>query len=350
MKEIHPASEPRKYQAVCAIFKTNAIGFLVIPLPFDPCEIEIQGASTMFVRVLDTSKHALPGLNQILKKEVLENEAWFLEAYQGNSSSQPPESKASIPSPGAVAVPSTALGVPPTPASAPVVRPTPAAPRRALVIGNAAYADSPLRNSIHDATDIADALRRLRFEVTLQRDADKPTLEKAVDLFTQGVPHGSVGLFFFSGHGVQVEGVNYLVPLGARFSAASDVKYYAVAADWILARMDESGMDVKLLILDACRNNPLGRSWTRALSRGLAVMETPKGSLIAYATSPGKTADDGRGRNSPFTMHLLREVLVPGRPIELVFKAVRVGVQQETGGQQVPWEASSLSGEFIFVQ
>jgi uncharacterized caspase-like protein len=92
-----------------------------------------------------------------------------------------------------------------------------------------------------------------------------------------------------------IDGVNYLVPIGARFSAASDVKHRAVAADWVLARMDESGMDVKLLFLDACRANPFGRSWTRAVSQGLAVMETPKGTLIAYATSPGKTASDGDG-------------------------------------------------------
>jgi uncharacterized caspase-like protein len=175
-------------------------------------------------------------------------------------------------------------------------------------------------------------------------------MEQAIDVFTQGVPRGSIGLFFFSGHGVQAEGVNYLVPIGARFSAASDVKYRAVAADWVLARMDESGMDVKLLILDACRNNPLGRSWTRTFSRGLAVMETPKGSLIAYATSPGKTASDGTGRNSPFTARLLRELLVPGRPIELVFKAVRAGVGQDTNGQQIPWESSSLIGDVVFVR
>jgi len=132
------------------------------------------------------------------------------------------------------------------------------------------------------------------------------------------------------------------------FRSASDVKYHAVAVDWVLARMDESGMDVKLLILDACRNNPLGRSLARTVTRGLAVMETPKGALIAYATSPGKTANDGAGRNSPFTARLLQELLVPGQPIELVFKAVRVGVQQETNGHQVPWEASSLIGEFVF--
>jgi hypothetical protein len=240
--------------------------------------------------------------------------------------------------------PSGAPTSPASPSAAASLTPSPH--RRALLIGNAAYPDSPLSNPVHDATDLAPLLRRLGFEVTLHRDADKPTMEQAIDRFTQGVPRGSAGLFFFAGHGVQIEGVNYLLPLGARFKAASDVKYQAVAADWVLARMEESGMDVKLLLLDACRNNPLGRHWTRALSRGLAVMETPQGALLAYATSPGKTASDGAGRNSPFTSQLLRELAIPGRDIEVALKAVRAGVQQSTKGEQIPWVASSMTGDF----
>ncbi len=108
-------------------------------------------------------------------------------------------------------------------------------------------------------------------------------------------------------------------------------------------------MEVKLLILDACRNNPFGRSWSKALDRGLAVMDAPQGSLVAYATSPKKTAADGMGHNSPYTARLLREIPIPGRPIELVFKAVRVGMQQEAHGEQIPWEASSLTGDFYFL-
>jgi hypothetical protein len=138
--------------------------------------------------------------------------------------------------------------------------------------------------------------------------------------------------------------------IGARLSEASDLKYRAVAANWILGRMDDTGMEVKIVILDACRNNPFGRSWTRALDRGLAVMDAPKGALIAYSTSPKKTALDGTGRNSPYTARPLQEVPIPGRPIELVFKAVRLGVQQETQGAQTPWEASSLTGEFYFAR
>jgi uncharacterized caspase-like protein len=147
-----------------------------------------------------------------------------------------------------------------------------------------------------------------------------------------------------------MDGLNYLIPVGASFTMASDVKYRAVSADWILARMDESGMGVKILILDACRNNPFGRSWTRSLQRGLVSMPVTEGTLIAYATSPGKTAADGAGRNSPFTASLLRELPQPQRPIELMFKAVRARVQDETGKQQTPWEASSLRGDFSFAQ
>jgi hypothetical protein len=226
--------------------------------------------------------------------------------------------------------------------------PIAAQPRRALLIGNAAYATGPLRNPVNDATDMATMLRRLGFDVTLVRDADKPTLERAIGDFTRGVSPGSVGLFYFSGHGAQIDGLNYLLPVGAEFTQPTDVKYHAVAADWILGRMDDTGMEVKLLILDACRNNPFGRSWSKALDRGLAVMDAPKGSLIAYATSPKKTAADGVGDHSPYTARLLREISIPGRPIELVFKAVRLGVQQETQGEQTPWEASSLTGDFYF--
>ena len=246
-------------------------------------------------------------------------------------SSPPASAPAAKPPKAGQAVPLGA-GPPPGVAASPSGTPN----RRALVIGNAAYSNSPLANPVNDATDLATLLRRLGFEVMLYPNADKPTMEKAVDVFTRGVSPGSAGLFFYAGHGVQIDGVNYLVPIGAQFTAASDVKYHAVAAEWVLARMDESGMNVKLLLLDACRNNPLGRSFTRALSRGLGVMETPQGALIAYATSPGKTANDGQGRNSPFTVQLLRELGSPGRDIEVALKAVRAGVSRPPRASKFP--------------
>ena len=154
-------------------------------------------------------------------------------------------------------------------------------------VRNTRYVDSALSHPINDATDLAALLRRLGFDVTLHRDADKPTMEQAIDRFTHGVPPGSAGLFFFAGHGVQMDGVNYLVPTGARLNAASEVKAHAVAAEGVLARMADSGMDVKLLLLDACRDHPLGRSFKGAFSRGLGAMEASQDTLIAYATSPG---------------------------------------------------------------
>jgi uncharacterized caspase-like protein len=199
---------------------------------------------------------------------------------------------------------------------------------------------------------MAALLRRLGFDVMLRQNADKATMERTVEAFTQAAPRGSAGLFFFAGHGVQLDGVNYLIPVGAVFRAPVDVRTRAVSADWVLGHMEDSAMDVKLLILDACRNNPLGRSWTRGGSRGLAPMDATKGTFIAYATSPGKTAADGTqgGRNSPYTAHLLRELTVPGRSIHDVFEAVRAGVLAATQGQQLPWETTALIGKFYFAR
>jgi uncharacterized caspase-like protein len=219
-----------------------------------------------------------------------------------------------------------------------------------LVIGNTKYPASPLRNPVNDATAMAALLRQHGFNVTLRLDANQHAMERAIQDFTRHVPQGSVGLFYFSGHGVQVDGSNYLLPTDGVFQELSDAKYHAVSADWVLERMDDAGIDMKILILDACRDNPFGRSGTRSLRRGLAMMNTPKGSLIAYATSPGQTALDGEGRHSPYTAQLLQQIPVPKRPMELMFKAVREGVQRETKGQQTPWEASSMTGEFYFAR
>src|ERR1043166_5150762 len=187
-----------------------------------------------------------------------------------------------------------------------------AAQRRfALVVGNAAYPGSPLRNPGNDAADMAALLRQFGFEVTVLRDADKRTMDEAIRRFTTGVPKGSVGLFYYSGHGAQIAGENYLIPVGGMYSQLSDVEGGSVKANWVLARMGDAGMDVKLIILDACRNDPFGRSGStasgsqdrsvstnpsrqghdlRGIGGGLAPMKAVPGSLIAYATSPGTTA------------------------------------------------------------
>ncbi|MEE8292282.1 MAG: caspase family protein, partial [Candidatus Tectomicrobia bacterium] len=156
-------------------------------------------------------------------------------------------------------------------------------PRRiALVIGNAAYASAPLRNPVNDATDIAATLRQLTFDVTLLRDADFQRMEDALTTFSRQLRQGGTGLFYFAGHGVQVRGENYLIPLGARLDREQDVRYKALPVGQVLGAMEDAANGFNIVILDACRNNPFARRW-RSSQRGLAVVQVAGGSLIAYA-------------------------------------------------------------------
>src|SRR5882724_3851455 len=224
-----------------------------------------------------------------------------------------------------------------------VAAPPPSLARTALVIGNAAYGTEvgPLRNPGNDATDIAAALRQLGFEVTLVLDANRQRLEEAVEAFSRQLRRGGVGLFYFSGHGAQVEGTNYLIPVGARLAQTADVKFQAVAAEWVLASMEDAGNGLNIVILDACRNAPFARQW-RSAQRGLAPMQAAHGALIAYATAPDSVAADGTGRNGTYTKHLLQYMTVPDLPVEQMCKQVRLAVEHETKGAQTPWELSSL--------
>lgn len=219
--------------------------------------------------------------------------------------------------------------------------------RNALVIGNAAYRNDPLRNAVHDATDVASTLRQLGFEVVELHDAAHQQMEEGVEQFTRQLGRGGMGLFYFSGHGVQVNGQNYLIPVDARISRESDIKYQSVQVDWVLDRMRDAGNELNVIVLDACRNNPYARS-LRTAQAGLAMMQAVSGSLIGYATSPGTTAEDGPGRNGTYTKHLLHFMQVPGLSAEQMFKEVRVAVAQETGKKQIPWVSTSLLGDFYF--
>jgi uncharacterized caspase-like protein len=219
--------------------------------------------------------------------------------------------------------------------------------RTALVIGNAAYAEGRLANPVNDATDMASSLRQMGFAVVLLHDADLRRMRDAIETFRQQLRPGVVGLFYFAGHGLQVKGENYLVPIGARIAREQDVEFETVHVGRILGAMEDAANDVNVIILDACRNNPFTRSF-RAFQRGLAVTQAITGSLIAYATAPGSVAADGAGRNGVYTSHLLRHMRIPNVPIEQVFKNVRISVMQETSSKQTPWETSSLTGNFVF--
>ena len=182
--------------------------------------------------------------------------------------------------------------------------------RVALVIGNSQYADNlgSLMNPVNDAMDISKKLKGFGFEVTTLKNATQHKMDDAISLFGQRISKdGVIGLFYFAGHGVQVKGENYLIPIGSGITSEADVKYKAVNAGQILSQMDQANNGFNLVILDACRNNPFGRSF-RSVSRGLARMDAPSGSLIFYATKPGQVAQDGAGRNGVFTEQLLKSM------------------------------------------
>jgi uncharacterized protein YkwD len=220
--------------------------------------------------------------------------------------------------------------------------------RSALVIGNAAYEKAPLDNPVNDASDMAETLMQLGFEVTALNDASRREMEEAIETFSQKLRQGGVGLFYYAGHGVQIQGENYLIPVGSRINREQDVKYEAVPVGRVMGGMEDAGNDINIVILDACRDNPFARS-VRSAQSGLASLQAPRGSLIAYATSPGAVAVDGNGRNSFYTQLLLEAMRTPGMRVEQVFKQVRKGVLAATNDMQTPWESSSLVGDFYFV-
>ena len=219
--------------------------------------------------------------------------------------------------------------------------------RVALVIGNSAYKDSPLLNPANDARDMAITLRGLGFEVIEGENLSHREMENDIRLFGTKIRDGGVGLFYYAGHGVQVNGINYLIPVGATITIEGEVKFESVDVGLVLAQMESARNGLNIVILDACRNNPFARSF-RSASQGLASMDAPRGTMIAYATAPGSTARDGEGRNGTYTEELLRHIRMPGLSIEQVFKKVRVAVVGRTNGLQTPWESSSLVGDFYF--
>lgn len=224
---------------------------------------------------------------------------------------------------------------------------TGAGERVALVIGNAAYKEARLANPVNDATDVAAALRGLGFRVISRTNANQRDMKNAVREFGAELRRAQVGLFYFAGHGVQVKGNNYLVPVGADIASEADAEDLSVDANFVLRTMEDSQVKVSIAILDACRNNPFARSF-RSASRGLAQMTAATGSLVAFSTAPGSVAADGTGRNGIYTKHLLASLRQPDADILRVFQRTRAGVVKETGGRQTPWESTSLVGDFYF--
>ena len=219
--------------------------------------------------------------------------------------------------------------------------------RIALVIGNAKYNIRPLQNPVNDADDMSKALKGSGFDVLDLRNASLREMTEGARKFGDMLKTHDVGLVYYSGHGIEVKGRNYFIPVNADIKREDEVAFQSLDVGLILEKMATANKSVNIMIVDACRDDPFGRSF-RSSSSGLAAVDAPKGSLIAFATSPGKVAVDGDGRNSPYTKHLVRAMQQPNKKIEEVFKEVRRAVQAETKDQQTPWENTSLSGDFYF--
>jgi uncharacterized caspase-like protein len=220
--------------------------------------------------------------------------------------------------------------------------------RFALVIGNAGYANAPLPNAQNDATAVAKVLERAGFRVDLKLNVTQRQMQEAIAGFGNQLKNDGVGLFYFAGHGVQIRGHNYLVPVATEIRREDEVPARAVDVQVLLDRMAGARNRMNVVILDACRDNPFARGGGKAGAGGLSALDAPTGSLIAFATAPGAVASDGKGANGLYTQHLLANIERPGTPIEEVFKRVRLGVRLDSNGSQVPWESTSLEQDFAF--
>ena len=215
------------------------------------------------------------------------------------------------------------------------------------MIGNGAYSFVPLRNTANDAADMAVALRECGFEVMTRTDASRRDMHQSIRDFGNKLKEGGVGLFYYAGHGVQVNGDNFLVPVGADIEHEDELEDYGVLMSSVLRKMETAENRLNIVVLDACRNNPYAGSF-RSSARGLAAFPPVKGTIIAYATSANAVAADGEGRNGLFTSKLLKYLKAPGLTIEAVFKNVGREVARETDDRQRPYLESGFYGDFYF--
>ena len=219
--------------------------------------------------------------------------------------------------------------------------------RTALVIGNSAYPFARLANPANDASDMAIALRGAGFDVLLRTDVDQQGMQESISWLGQKLKrNGGVGLFFFAGHGIQMNGENYIIPIVDGIRGEDDVKHRTVMAAQAVDAMSAASNRLNIIVLDACRDNPLSGGVTRGLSR----IDSNASQFVSFSTSPGSVALDGDGRNSPYTQHLKAAIGVPDLNIEQTFKQALKGVYQETHGRQTPWISSSFFGDFVFRQ
>ncbi len=220
--------------------------------------------------------------------------------------------------------------------------------RLALVIGNSAYAGVPLLNPANDAKAMSNALRGMGFTVIDARDASKQQMEAAIGQARDALKgRNGVGMLYYAGHGLQLDWRNYMVPVDARFAGAADVPAHAVDVQQVIEAFRAAGNRMNIVVLDACRDNPFTGT---ASGKGLAQMDAPPGTLLAYATAPGNVAEDGDAAsgNGLYTRFLVQEIQQPGARIEDVFKRVRFQVRERSQGRQIPWESTSLEDDFYF--
>ena len=221
--------------------------------------------------------------------------------------------------------------------------------RLALVIGNSNYpGNQTLKNPVNDANLMLSTLQKLGFTVITRIEADEQSMEEAIREFSRKLPYYNVALFYYAGHGVQVDGTNYLIPTDAVLDEKADCKYEAISVDFIIEEFEEYPNNTNIVILDACRNNPF-RSWARGSERGFKAITPTNGLIISFATSEGATALDGTGNNGLFTEELVKQMTIP-QPIESVFKKTRIAVSRRSKGQQNPMEWTQLTGDFYFVK
>jgi hypothetical protein len=220
--------------------------------------------------------------------------------------------------------------------------------RLALVIGNGAYAGAPLPNPANDAHAMADTLKQLGFAVIELQNGNRAQMAEAITNIRESLRgKQAIGMLYYAGHGLQLDWRNYMVPVDAKLNSAADVAQQAVDVNSVIDAFKAAGNRMNILVMDACRDNPFGNI---ASGKGLAPMDAPTGTFLAYATAPGNVAEDGdvKSGNGLYTQFLLEELKKPAARIEDVFKRVRLNVRKQSQGRQIPWESTSLEDDFVF--